>query len=220
MTLVRVRYQTIEFGKTDIHIRTLRNRQEFHDPGGKAEKLGVPSSTWSLFGVVWASGEFLAHMMSDYDIQGLRILEVGCGIGIASLVLNERTAEITATDYHPEAGSYLAKNVELNNGRDIPFVQTDWLELKDELGKFDLIIGSDLLYEPDHAELLSGFINRHAEERCKIIIVDPARGHSTNFSKKMADLGFSHELNSTQAISHLTQPLRNANKIDILSYMR
>jgi len=220
MTPVRVRYQTIEFGKTDIHICTLRNRQEFHDPEGKAKELGISSATWSLFGVVWASGELLAHIMSDYDIEGLRILEIGCGIGLASLLLNERIADITATDYHPEAGGYLANNVKLNSGREIPFFQTDWSNKENEIGKFDLIIGSDLLYEPNHAQLLSGFIERHTKEHCKIILIDPVRGHSDDFSKIMSNLGYAHKVSCMETIGHLKQPLRSADKFNVLSYCR
>ena len=36
----RVSYQTIEFGSTDIHIRTLRDKQEYSDPEG-AEQVGL-----------------------------------------------------------------------------------------------------------------------------------------------------------------------------------
>jgi len=192
MSSLRVRYQTIEFGDRDIHLRTLRDNQEFSDDAGEAEALGISSATWPLFGIVWPSGEVLAHLMSDFDIKGKRILEVGCGIALSSLVLNQRDADITATDYHPEAGNFLQENTELNEGRDIPFIRTGWADEETNLGKFDLIIGSDLLYERGHAELLSEFLNQHANDRCEIIIIDPGRGHHARFSKLMVTLGFEH----------------------------
>ena len=40
--------------------------------------------------------------MFEFEIAGKRILEVGCGIGLASLVLNHRPGDITATDHHPQ----------------------------------------------------------------------------------------------------------------------
>ena len=153
MSSLRVRYQTIEFDNVDIHVRTLRDRQQFSDDDGIAEDLGISSATWPLFGIIWASGEVLAHLMFDYDIEGKRILEVGCGIGLTSLMLNQRDADITATDHHPEAGSFLRQNVRLNAGEPIPFERTGWGDEADQLGRFDLIIGSDLLYESEHAEL-------------------------------------------------------------------
>ena len=68
MSSLRVRYQTIEFGEVDIHLRTLRDNQEFQDKDGEAEKLGISSASWPLFGVVWDAGKVLAHHMCDYDI--------------------------------------------------------------------------------------------------------------------------------------------------------
>jgi ETFB lysine methyltransferase len=220
MTSVRVCYQTIEFGKTDIHLRTLRNTQEFHDPDGEAQDVGINSTTWPLFGVVWAAGELLARLMYDYNIKELRILEVGCGIGLASMVLNHRLADITATDHNPAAMTFMAENVKLNKGDAIPFVCTDWANKNNQLGKFDLIIGSDLLYERDHAKLLSDFIDQHALPHCKVILIDPGRGHQSKFSKNMIDLGYSHTRTPPQKIEGLTQPMRNVTSFHILHYDR
>jgi len=126
MAKLRFRYQSIEFGNTDIHIRTLKDNQQFSDPSGIASELGISSANWPLFGIIWASGEILANLMFDYDIEGKKILEVGCGIALASLVLNNRLADITATDYHPEAQNFLNENTKLNHDKDIPFVRTNW----------------------------------------------------------------------------------------------
>ena len=78
MTNLRLRYQTVEFGKIDIHLCTLRNKQEFHDPTGVAEQLGICSASWPIFGVIWPSSIVLAHFILDYDTGSKRILEIGC----------------------------------------------------------------------------------------------------------------------------------------------
>lgn len=216
MSLLRIRYQTIEFGDVDIHVRTLRDNLEYLDVGGVAEKLGISSATWPLFGVVWPSSEVLAHHMLDYEISGKRILEVGCGIALTSLLLNHRLADITATDYHPEVESFLLKNVELNEEKAIPFVRTGWGdEDSGGLGVFDLVIGSDILYERCHTSLLSGFIEQHAKAKCDVILVDPGRGHHANFSKKMVALGYSHT-QKKPASDYLDKPFPG----QILSYHR
>ena len=190
--LPRIRYQTIEFGDVDIHVRTLRDHMQYLDVDGIAEKLGISSATWPIFGVVWASGRVLAHHMVDFKIEGKKILEVGCGIGLASLVLNHRLADITATDYHPEAEAFLMENALLNKGKKIPFFRTGWQDKDSILGRFDLVIGSDLLYERGHAELLSRFIDQHTNPHCEVILVDPGRGNQGRFSRNMAALGYSH----------------------------
>lgn len=190
MSNPRLRYQTIEFGKIDIHVCSLRNKQEFYDPDDTAQDLGISSATWSLFGVVWPSSLVLAHYMSDFKIEGKRILEVGCGMALSSLLLNKQHANITATDYHPEAGAFLKRNVTLNGDEAIQFQRVDWADSGDELGLFDVIIGSDILYEDDHIDLLSKFIEQHAQEACEVIIVDPGRGRKNKLTNKMTAFGF------------------------------
>lgn len=216
MPLLRVRYQTVEFGEMDIHLRTLRDKQQFRDIDGEAKKLGISSALWPLFGVIWPSSLVLAHFMVDYEYKNKRILEVGCGIALSSLMLNHLLADITATDYHPEAGNFLLENTELNKDRVIPFVRTDWNELNKDLGKFDVIVGSDLLYEDEHIDLLSDFIVRHTHPHNEVIIVDPGRGRHAKFSRKMVSLGYAHNQNKPENVDYLDQPFKG----QILRYQR
>ncbi len=188
---MRCRYGTIEFGETDIHLRTLRDTNECADPEGPAGSIGIDAQ-WSVFGVVWSSSLVLAAMMIDADIIGRRILEVGCGIGLASMVLNQRGADITATDRHPEVEGFLAHNVTLNGAPEIPFERSDWTDGEDDLGRFDLIIGSDLLYEREQAAALSRFVASHAEPRHEMILIDPGRGQAGAFARDMVERGFTH----------------------------
>ena len=80
------------------------------------------------------SGRVLAHRMLDFNIDGLRVLEVGCGIGLTSLVLRHRDADITATDRHPEVAGFLDINTRLNELEPIPYHQCDWQHESDLLG--------------------------------------------------------------------------------------
>lgn len=216
MSTVRVRYQTIEFGQTDIHLRTLRDLREFEDDGGQAEGLGISSATWPLFGVVWESSLILADLMFELELEGRRILEIGCGIALPSLVLNQRGADITATDRHPRAGEFLARNVELNGGPPIPFVRTDWRERDSDLGRFDLLIGSELLYDRDCVDELSSFVGFLANVRCELILVDPGRGNHARFSREMVKLGYDHSQQRPPAETPGRQPFKG----QILRYQR
>lgn len=153
--------------------------------------------------------------MESYKIANKRILEVGCGIGLASLLLNSRMADITSTDYHPSVEDFLEINTKLNDDRDIPFIRTGWIDEDDNLGKFDLIIGSDLLYEQDHFTLLSNFINNHANKNCEVIIIDPNRGLKNKFSRQMESFGFT----CTQKIASSADNILNY-KGTIITYAR
>ncbi len=216
MSSLRFRYQTIEFDNVDIHLRSLRDNQEFSDDLGVAADLGISSASWPLFGIIWPSGQVLAREMVNFNIAGKRILEVGCGIALASHLLNKRHADITATDYHPEVGNFLTENTDLNQGDKIPFVRTGWADAETHLGKFDVIIGSDILYEADHVELLANFLQQHAAPHCEIILVDPGRGNHARFSKKMVQLGFLHTQKKPDTHAYLEKPFAG----QVLYYLR
>ena len=206
--MYRVRYQTVEIGDLDIHLRTLRDLNQYSDDQGEAALAEIPPATWPLFGVVWKSSQVLAHQMLEFDIDGLRVLEVGCGIGLTSLVLRHRNADITATDRHPEVAGFLEFNTRLNELKAIPYYQCDWNHHRDLLGEFDLILGSDLVYEPGHPELLSGFIDHHARKRCEVITVGPGRREQSSFNRCMTKLGFRHWQEVPEDTSYLPEPFR------------
>ncbi len=181
---------THRVGGSDFRVRTLLNKQQFSDPDGSAERAGVSPASWPLFGVVWPAGLALAEEMSHFPVAGKSILELGCGIGLTSLVLARRGANITACDYHPLAAEFLRQNTELNGLAPITFHVASWLGPNPLLGRFDLIIGSDLLYERDHAALLAGFIALHTHPSAQVLIADPGRGYVKPFSALMAAQGY------------------------------
>lgn len=205
---LRLRYQTIEFDHIDIHLCTLRDNQQFSDPDDAALNLGISPSLWPLFGVIWPSSMVLAHHMNAYETEGKRILEVGCGIALTSLLLNEQGADITASDYHPEVQAFLNRNTALNNGNLIAFERADWAETSDTLGCFDLIVGSDILYEDGHIMQLAKFIAAHARPICEVVLVDPGRGRKTKLSKALTAFGFAYSHTQPIHTDYLDAPFK------------
>lgn len=203
MPSLKFRNQVFEVGEIELNIRTLLDRQQYSDDEGRAEKLGIYSSTWSLFGVVWPSGEMLARLMYDHEIGSKRILEVGCGVALASLLLKKRDADITAVDYHPEAEALIRFNSDLNNLDELPYVRASWADTKTDIGNFDLVIGSDLLYDRSHVEMLAGFIDLHGKKDCDVMIVDPGRRHHSAFTKNMIGRGFTYSFSSIEPEDYL-----------------
>ncbi len=191
MAEIRTIYRTYEFPQFDIHVRTLRDTDQFSDDDGTAYRLGIGSAAWPIFGVIWDAGLTLAKIMASLDVAGLRVLEVGCGIGLPSLVLNHRGADISATDRHPEVASFLAHNAGLNGDTKIPFVRVGWTDPdRDLMPRFDLVIGSDLLYEQNHPAALAAFIDRHCREHSDVLIADPGRPNRARFAEHMRLFGF------------------------------
>lgn len=186
----RMRELELQVGGHAYRIHALSDLQQYADPGNVAQALGISSAQWSLFGNLWPAGKVLAEAMWTHDIAGKRILELGCGLGLSSLVLSRRRADITASDYHPLAGDFLARNSSANHLPLIGFRALDWSRPDPDLGHFDLIIGSDILYERGHAELLAGVIERHAATTCEVVITDPGRGHANRLSRVLQASGY------------------------------
>ena len=109
-----IKIEEISIGGHDFKIRSLKDRQQFSDDRDIAGNRGISSANWSHFGVVWPCGIVLAQLISTLPLQGLRILELGCGLGIASLVASRRGGDITASDHHPLAETFMSQNVALN----------------------------------------------------------------------------------------------------------
>ena len=136
---LQTRIDTHQFGGVDYHIRCLVDGNQFDDPEGVAEALGISPASWPFFGMRWPSGLLLADLVSRLVLGGGRMLELGCGLGIASLVANARGADILATDYHPMAADFLRDNSARNALFPTPFQRLDWRDTQPGLGLFDVI---------------------------------------------------------------------------------
>lgn len=216
-------------GAASLQICSLLDREQFADPLGEAASLGISSAAWPLFGLVWPSGlQLAAHMAVQPLLPRQRILEVGCGLALASLVCHRRGADVTASDCHPLARSFLLRNAALNELPPLRYRHGHWgvaqtagtvataLESAPAYGRYDLIIGSDVLYERDDAGHLARFVDRHALPSAEVLIVDPNRGNRSAFNRRMADAGF------TLSDTPLREPLPGgqAYRGRLLSYRR
>lgn len=178
-------------GGAGLAIRSLRDRQQFSDPLGLAAAAGISPASWPLFGQVWPSAQKLADIMQTRAFGSRRILEIGCGLGLASLVIHRRLGDITASDCHPLVESFLLANLRLNQLPDMKYRTGNWTRTNPGLGEFDLIIGSDVLYERGQPEQLAAFIALHAAPGAEVLIIDPNRDNRGEFNRRMAMLGYS-----------------------------
>jgi predicted nicotinamide N-methyase len=202
------RYQTKEeciaiTGVDDLIIRSLLDKQQFSDPHGDAARMGISSAMWPIFGLLWPSGaELAARMAARVMLPNERVLEIGCGLALASLVAHRRGVDVTASDCHPLAATFLRNNLSLNLLTPLPYRHGHWSSLLAPIardghaastlvsGRYDLLIASDVLYERDAEAMLPKFIANHTTESAEIWIVDPNRGNRAAFSKQMTAMGY------------------------------
>ena len=190
-------------GGEDLIIQSLLDRQQYFDPDGAAARLGICSASWPLFGLLWPSSLHMAQRLAQRPVGNERILEVGCGLAIPTLVGRRRGARITASDRHPLTRRFLETNARLNGVDFIKYRHGQWglahepcvtdtgAPLLSE--RYDLILGSDLLYDRDAPALLAEFLDDHAGDDAEVWIIDPDRGHRPAFVRQMECRGFQLE---------------------------
>jgi predicted nicotinamide N-methyase len=91
---------------------------------------------------LWPAATALAEALPD--VRGRRLVELGCGLGVTSLVAAAKGASVTATDWAPEAIELLRQNAR-RNAIALRAEVRDWREPWAE--RFDLALAADVLYE-------------------------------------------------------------------------
>jgi predicted nicotinamide N-methyase len=131
---------------------------------------------WS---VLWRSGLAMAREVDVAEVDGLRVVELGCGLAATSIAAARRGAEVLATDIDPE-GLALAERNAHANGVQIATAVIDWAapEALVDAGPFDLVLASDVLYERASVGLLLSLLPRLAPHAW---VADPGRPPSGAF---------------------------------------
>jgi predicted nicotinamide N-methyase len=122
---------------------------------------------------LWPSALTLAHFIARTNLiaPGMRILEIGCGLGLVGLMAAKRGAVVTLTDYSDEALAAARRNAELNH-LTISTARFDWNDPPDSAWKPDLLLGADVLYSPYAHEPIAQLIT---QLDCTAILGYPSR---------------------------------------------
>ncbi len=141
------------------------------------------------FGVPWEAGLGLAQFLNDQDLTNKTILEIGAGLALPSFIATSKGAKVLASDFHADVKTFLQLNQTLN-ATEFDYIQMNWRKEILDLGKFDLVIGSDILYESAHPDYVSKTLISYLKEDGKIILSDPGRAYIQKFVSSMNHCGF------------------------------
>jgi predicted nicotinamide N-methyase len=137
---------------------------------------------WS---VLWRSGVALAREVDELQPRGLRVVELGCGLGLPSIAASRAGAAVLATDADDEALALVARNAALN-GVSVETARGDW-NAPDRLiarGPFDLVLAADVLYESASVDPLLALLPRLAPAA---LIAEPGRSDAAAFLELATD---------------------------------
>ena len=124
---------------------------------------------------VWPSSIVLAGKLLELDGAGRSALELGCGVGLSTLAATEAGFNVLSTDYYEDALDVTRANVFRNLGVIARTRLVDWRHVPKDIGTFDLVFASDVLYEKEYALLLPIILCRVLSDQGVALIADPGR---------------------------------------------
>jgi predicted nicotinamide N-methyase len=141
---------------------------------------------------LWPSGVTLARHVAELDLDGKRVLELGCGIALPSFASALMSADVVATDWAPEAVDLVAVNAAANGLR-VTTAVLDWSAGHPPGGHFDLVMAADVLYEQRNAQPLLRVLEDTVSPGGEVLIADPGRRHAGAFFDEARAAGWSLE---------------------------
>jgi predicted nicotinamide N-methyase len=131
---------------------------------------------------LWPSSVALARAIGARALRGARTLELGCGLGLASIAAARAGGRVLATDWSPDAIRFTNENA-ARNGVEVETDLVDWNAPDSVLERapWPLVIGSDVLYEQRNVDQMLALLPRLVDRSGEVWIADPGRQASMDF---------------------------------------
>jgi len=194
---------TVTFGDVTLTMETPPDLDALLDQAAASDPQAVDAIPY--YAILWPAASGLARYLWTHraELSGKRVIELGCGLGLPSVLAARLGAHVTATDFHPDTGTWLTHNAALNHVT-LDYTQLDWNDFlshappptANRLQPSPLIIGSDLLYERRHLPALICAIDALCAPGGHAVIADPGRDNLDLFVTGMEKNGWRHTLNS------------------------
>lgn len=135
-----------------------------------------------IWAQTWISGVVLARLLARCPLDGVRVLELGCGLGLVGLAAARAGGRVTVSDRSKLALTFAALNAE-ENRLAVETVPCDWQspQALEVHGPWDLVLGSDILYIERSAHALTALLDRVVAADGEVWIADPGREAASAF---------------------------------------
>lgn len=180
----RLQKVTVEFGAYSLELIKVADLDELLEGVTDADQIPFWAELWP------ASLGLTTYLSNNRDIlQGRSGLELGAGIGLAGIAARLAGAKLIQTDYVEDALRFIRVN-SLRNGLTEPrLLLADWRRFP-RIGKFEFILGADILYEKTLHQALAKIMTNSLKPDGLVLLADPGRDYAVEFVLGMMDQGW------------------------------
>ena len=179
----------VEVGGQPYELAALRDAADLLDQPDYAERF-VHEDVAPYGMELWPAATMLAeHLLEQPPGAGRLAVELGCGLGLVSLVAAAHGWRVEATDYEETALRFARYNAERNGVPLAGVAHLDWRNPPRDR-RFDLVLAADVLYQlVDHEPVLAS-IDALLAPAGVALIADPCRGVADRFAALAAEHGY------------------------------
>lgn len=141
---------------------------------------------------LWPSAVALSHyLVRHLDLEGRRVLELGCGLGLVSVVAALRGARVLCTDHDEAALHFARRNARGNACNGVRFRLVDW-RCPALRRRYDCILAADVIYESRSFVPLVSLLKRYLARGGMAVIAEPGRLNAPPFFNLLKQRGFTY----------------------------
>ncbi|HVO28084.1 MAG TPA: methyltransferase domain-containing protein [Candidatus Margulisiibacteriota bacterium] len=148
----------LDFGRVQTQLFVVEHLEAFVDSAALLRDADAPEPPY--WAHVWPGARALARLLAtQVDCHERRVVEIGCGLGLAGLTAALRGASVTAVDTAHAALRFVQASAQLN-GRRVTPLRTDICRVGIR-GRFDYCLAADATYDPMLQTALADFLAAH-----------------------------------------------------------
>jgi predicted nicotinamide N-methyase len=138
---------------------------------------------------IWPSAITLSSWLADeLKPAGKRVIEIGSGVGLVSVVAASCGASVLATDYSAEALRFVRYNA-MRNSVSLECARLDWRNVQCN-DRFDCLFAADVLYERVNLLPIANAVEKLLKPGGRAFIADPRRSMAEQFLEIVSENGF------------------------------
>jgi predicted nicotinamide N-methyase len=142
-----------------------------------------------LWAKVWPASWVLADYLAEMPVASAKkIIEIGAGTGLVSIVAASFGHNITLTESNPDALQFVRANALVNGCPQLPIRELDWNRPQRQ-ESVDYIVASEVTYKKEDLQPLLSLFNRWLSPDGEVLLAGEMRRVSKDFYQQL-ETGF------------------------------